>query len=105
MANGAIANFNNTQSYTWTILTAIGGITGYTGTDQFNVNIGAANGTGGFANALAPGWGFSVVQDGNNHNLVYGQAAGVPEPGIWAAAAMLLGGAGFARWRKRAKVS
>ena len=27
----------------------------------------------------------------------------VPEPGTWAAAAMLLGGAGFARWRKRAK--
>lgn len=31
--------------------------------------------------------------------------AGVPEPGTWAAAALLLGGAGFARWRKRAKVS
>ena len=31
--------------------------------------------------------------------------AAVPEPGTWAAAALLLGGAGFARWRKRAKVS
>lgn len=29
--------------------------------------------------------------------------APVPEPGTWAAAAMLLGGAGFAGWRKRAK--
>ena len=29
----------------------------------------------------------------------------VPEPGTWAAAALLLGGAGFVRWRKRAKVS
>ena len=31
------------------------------------------------------------------------EPAPVPEPGTWAAAAMLLGGAGFARWRKRAK--
>jgi len=29
----------------------------------------------------------------------------VPEPGTWAAAALLAGGAAFARWRKRAKVS
>jgi len=31
--------------------------------------------------------------------------AGVPEPGTWAAAALLAGGAGFMRWRKRAKVA
>lgn len=31
--------------------------------------------------------------------------AAVPEPGTWAAAALLMGGAAFARWRKRAKVS
>ena len=29
----------------------------------------------------------------------------VPEPGTWAAAALLVGGAAFMRWRKRAKVS
>ena len=29
----------------------------------------------------------------------------IPEPGTWAAAAMLAGGAAFLRWRKRAKVS
>jgi hypothetical protein len=29
----------------------------------------------------------------------------VPEPGTWAAGALLAGGAAFARWRKRAKVS
>ena len=29
----------------------------------------------------------------------------VPEPGTWPAAALLAGGAGFMRWRKRAKVS
>ena len=32
-------------------------------------------------------------------------AAGVPEPGTWAAAALLVGGAAFMRWRKRARVS
>ncbi|MBU3666780.1 MAG: hypothetical protein FGM15_13030 [Chthoniobacterales bacterium] len=31
--------------------------------------------------------------------------AAVPEPGTWAAAALLVGGAAFMRWRKRAKVS
>ena len=31
--------------------------------------------------------------------------AAVPEPGTWAAAALLAGGAAFARWRKRAKVA
>ena len=31
--------------------------------------------------------------------------AAVPEPGTWAAAALLASGAAFARWRKRAKVS
>jgi len=29
----------------------------------------------------------------------------IPEPGTWAAAALLAGGAAFARWRKRAKVA
>jgi len=34
-----------------------------------------------------------------------GGSAAVPEPGTWAAAALLAGGAGFMRWRKRAKVA
>jgi len=29
----------------------------------------------------------------------------VPEPGTWAAAALLAGGAAFMRWRRRAQVS
>ena len=33
------------------------------------------------------------------------EPAAVPEPGTWAAAALLAGGAAFMRWRKRAKVS
>jgi hypothetical protein len=34
-----------------------------------------------------------------------GPSAAVPEPGTWAAAALLAGGAAFMRWRKRAKVA
>jgi hypothetical protein len=34
-----------------------------------------------------------------------GDPAAVPEPGTWAAAALLVGGAAFMRWRKRAKVA
>jgi hypothetical protein len=33
------------------------------------------------------------------------EVAAVPEPGTWAAAALLAGGAAFMRWRKRTKVS
>ena len=92
-ADGALADFNPNQSYTWTILTAGGGISGFAA-DKFNIN------TAGFANTLAPGWGFSVVENRGNLNLVYGATA-IPEPGTWAAAALLVGGAAYARWRKR----
>lgn len=100
--SGEAINFDPTQNYTWTILTAAGGILGYTGTDQFNINLGANNGTAGFANLLNGGV-FSVVQSGNNLNLVFTAAGGepIPEPGTWAAAALLAGGAAYMRWRKR----
>ena len=101
-ANGNALNFDPSQSYTWTILTAAGGISGYTGTSQFKINTGAFNGTGGFVNPLNGG-SFSIAQSGNNLNLVFTSAGGqpIPEPGTWAAAALLVGGAAFMRWRKR----
>jgi autotransporter-associated beta strand protein len=106
--NGNALNFNPNQSYTWTILSAAGGISGFTGSSQFDINIGAFNGTGGFANGLNGG-SFSIAQslDGKDLNLVFTAAGGapVPEPGTWAAAALLVGGAAFMRWRKRAKVA
>jgi hypothetical protein len=37
--------------------------------------------------------------------LAGGASAPIPEPGTWAAAALLAGGAAFMRWRKRAKVA
>jgi fibronectin-binding autotransporter adhesin len=104
---GAVTGFVNTQNYTWKIATAAGGITGFN-SSHFNLNTGANNGTGGFANALNGG-SFSLAQslDGNDLNLVFTAAGGaaVPEPGTWAAAALLAGAAAFMRWRKRAKVS
>jgi autotransporter-associated beta strand protein len=107
-ANGNALNFNPNQSYTWTILTAAGGISGFTGSSQFVINTGVFNGTGGFANAL-DGGSFSLAQslDGKDLNLVFTAAGGapIPEPGTWAAAALLVGGAAFMRWRKRTKVS
>ena len=105
-ADGPALNFDPNQNYTWTILTAAGGISGFTGSNQFAINTGAFNGTGGFANALNGG-GFSIAQSGNDLNLVFTAAGGapIPEPGTWAAAALLVGGAAFLRWRKRAKVA
>lgn len=45
-----------------------------------------------------------ILSAGNIANPSYVGPA-VPEPGTWAAAALLAGGAGFVRWRKRARVS
>jgi autotransporter-associated beta strand protein len=105
--NGALTGFNNTQSYTWKIATAAGGITGFN-SSYFNLNTGAINGTAGFANGLNGGT-FSLAQSGNDLNLIFTAAAApgapVPEPGTWAAAALLAGGAAFMRWRKRKQVS
>jgi hypothetical protein len=104
--SGAVTGFDNTQNYTWTILTAASGITGFN-SSYFNLNTGANNGTAGFATALGGG-SFSIAQslDGKDLNLVFTAAGGapIPEPGTWAAAALLAGGAAFMRWRKRAKV-
>jgi autotransporter-associated beta strand protein len=97
--NGNANNFDPSRNYTWTIARALGGITGYTGADQFLVNIGATNGTGGFANLLSDGT-FSVLQSGHDLNLVFTSSAPIPEPGTWAAAALLAAGAAFARRRK-----
>ncbi|MBU3664260.1 MAG: choice-of-anchor D domain-containing protein [Chthoniobacterales bacterium] len=98
---GEAINFNPAQNYAWTIATASGGISGYSGTSQFLINTNAINGTAGFANLL-DGGSFSIVKSGNNLNLVFTSAtAAVPEPGTWAAAALMVGAAGYVRWRKR----
>jgi hypothetical protein len=45
-----------------------------------------------------------IMADPNNLPAIAAQVGVVPEPGTWAAAALLVGGAGYVRWRKRAKV-
>ena len=45
--------------------------------------------------------GFSNL-NGQNGSITFGSGPSpVPEPGTWAAAVLLLGGAGFFRWRRR----
>ena len=61
---GAALNFDKTQSYSWTILTASNGFTGTFNSAFFTVNAGPANGTGGFQNDFSGG-SFSVGQDEN----------------------------------------
>jgi hypothetical protein len=48
---------------------------------------------------------FSVGASPTYMNFATTAPAAVPEPGTWAAAALLASGAGFMRWRKRAKVA
>ena len=68
-ADGAAINFDNTQSYRWTIFTASNGIAGFA-TNKFNVNIQVINGTAGWANSLGGGL-IGVEVLGNNLDLVF----------------------------------
>ncbi len=73
-ANGDAANFSPTQSYTWTIASAAGGISGFAN-DAFVINTTATNGAAGFANDLGGGT-FSLAVSGNNLNLVFSPGTG-----------------------------
>ncbi len=104
-ANGSAISFDNSVTNTWTILTAAGGITGL-GTNSlaslFAVNVAPFNGAAGFANALGGG-SFSVIQSGNNLQLQFTPGSEpIPEPGTYAAGLLLLLGAGWIIWRRRA---
>lgn len=98
--NGAAINFDNTlDGQSWDILVAVDGITGFDAAD-FNINLGATNGTAGFANSLGGGF-FGIEQQGNVISLTYT----VPEPSTYALLALAAGAAGYVRWRNRKKVS
>lgn len=71
---GQAANFDPSQNYSFVLVQADGGITGYNPA-EFTVDTSAfQNGT--------QGGSFSVVQAGNNLDLVFTTA--VPEPSTWA---------------------
>ncbi|MFM8887625.1 MAG: hypothetical protein ACKOKC_14590 [Chthoniobacterales bacterium] len=79
--NGSALFFTNTSSYTWTILTASNGITGFSA-EKFNINTAAFNGAGGFANAVGGG-AFYMMQNGNALDLVFdpnGAPQVIPNP-------------------------
>ncbi len=85
--NEDATNFNNANSYSWTLFSTGTAISGFS-TDQFTINTGAFNGTSGFSNALGGG-AFSVGLADGNTDLVLNFTP-IPEPG-----AALLGGLGL----------
>lgn len=91
--SGAVAGFDNSQSYVWTLLTSstISGLT------PRNVTIDSTLFEAG--NALGGGQ-FSLVQNGSSLNLVF---TPVPEPAVYALAlgAGTLGIAAVRQWRRR----
>lgn len=83
-ANGNALHFNAGQNYTWTIVATDLGIVGFD-PNEFNINVVAANGAGGFSNALLGGV-FGLRVSANDLQLTF---TAVPEPGTWAAGAVL----------------
>jgi hypothetical protein len=77
-STGDALNFDGGSNYSWTIATALGGITGFDA-DNFSIYTAAMNGTKGFTNNFAGGT-FSVSVAGNSLNLVYEGPSVVPEP-------------------------
>ena len=102
--------YNNTQT-----VEPIAGTTFYTytsvpitisSTSASLVFTGTANPVGGDKTTFVDN--VQVYSPGDNIGPAFGPDAPgtpVPEPGTWAAAALLVGGAAFARWRKRARIS
>lgn len=99
--NGDALNFDYSQNYTWTIVATALGITGFNA-DYFDINANATNGTAGFSNDLFGGV-FGVRISGNDLQLTFTTA--VPEPGTWAAAAMLVVSLVAVRYRRGSSVS
>ncbi len=100
--SGDAVNFDYAKNYTWTIVATDLGITGFDA-DYFNINVGAANGTGGFSNDLYGGF-FGLRVSGNDLQLTFTTA--VPEPATWAAGGMLAAVALItARYRRGSSVS
>ncbi len=96
---GPLANWSNTGTYAWKILAASNAIsTNYISPAYFGIN------TTQFAahNDISGGL-FAIELRDNDKGLylTYSSGAPVPEPGTWAAAALLAGGAAFVRWRRK----
>lgn len=90
--NGEVPDFLNSQNYSWPIATAAGGIQGFDPAG-FHIELGPANGSGGFSNPLAPGGSFALRVTDHRLDLVYSATSAVPEPlSVTATAGLLASG-------------
>ena len=92
--NGNAINFDNSSSYTWTLIATDQAISSFD-VNAFTINVGAANGAGGFANPLAGG-SFSVALSGDSTDLLL-RYNGAPEPQTWVLIGLGLAGTLLAR--------
>ena len=92
---GLAANFNPTNNYLWTILTASGGINFAPGENEQTVFELLA---GNFINPQTGGhFGIFVSADGRNLNLTFTPFVPVPEPGVFAIAVLAVCGMIYGR--------
>jgi len=92
---GALDNFDATADYTGASAWMIASAPSINGFDAslFTLN------TAGFSGATGT---FAIEQRSGDLFLTYtGGGQPIPEPGTWAAAALLAGAAGYVRWRRR----
>jgi autotransporter-associated beta strand protein len=96
---GLASNFNPTNSYLWTILTASGGINFAPGENEQTVLELLA---GNFINPQTGGrFGIFVSSDGRNLNLTFTPFVPVPEPGTFAIAVLAVCGIIYGRRMKQ----
>ncbi len=94
-SNGDALNFDDANSYSWTLVATTGGITGFSA-GNFAIHVAANNGTAGFSNPYSGT--FSMSVGGNDLLLNY---SAVPEPSTWGLLASSLMVLGLIRWRTR----
>ena len=100
--SGALAGWSTTGTYAWKILEAGNAISAsYISSSYIGIN------TSNFTNDISGGL-FALELRDNSKGLYLTYTGGgepIPEPGTWAAAALLVATAGFLRWRKRCRFS
>jgi autotransporter-associated beta strand protein len=78
--NGSAINFVDTGTYNW-VLGTFGTITGFDA-NKININTGATNGTGGFANTFTGGT-FRISTNGSGQLLLNYQGAAAADSPVW----------------------
>lgn len=86
--NGNALNFDSSVNQSWTLVSTDQAIVGFTGSDQFAINLVALNGTAGFSNSINGS--FAVSLGDGNTDLILTYSA-IPEPN---SATLVLGAIG-----------